>query len=72
MSCHHRRRRYTLFYRNNRQKPLQCPSHLTVLERGFTPDTGRIIAYREPQGFGIRLDGANGYAGSEISVCFAI
>eukprot|EP00019_Armaparvus_languidus_P006375 CAMPEP_0168600548 /NCGR_PEP_ID=MMETSP0420-20121227/12850_1 /TAXON_ID=498008 /ORGANISM="Pessonella sp." /LENGTH=1155 /DNA_ID=CAMNT_0008638661 /DNA_START=287 /DNA_END=3754 /DNA_ORIENTATION=- len=49
---------------------IQCRVTTEDAERGFTPDTGRIIAYREPQGFGIRLDGANGYAGSEISPYF--
>ncbi|WP_439644862.1 pyruvate carboxylase [Demequina rhizosphaerae] len=34
---------------------------------GFLPDTGRIVAYRSPGGAGIRLDGATGMAGNEIT-----
>ncbi|MCL1790824.1 MAG: pyruvate carboxylase [Peptococcaceae bacterium] len=33
----------------------------------FTPDTGRIDVYRTGSGFGIRLDGGNGYTGAVIS-----
>ena len=33
----------------------------------FIPDYGRIIAYRSPGGFGIRLDGGMGYSGSVIT-----
>jgi pyruvate carboxylase len=33
----------------------------------FTPDYGRILSYRSPAGFGIRLDGAMGDAGSVIT-----
>ena len=33
----------------------------------FAPDTGKITAYRSSGGFGIRLDGGNGYSGAEIS-----
>jgi pyruvate carboxylase len=31
------------------------------------PDTGKIDVYRTSSGFGIRLDGGNGYTGSTIS-----
>ena len=31
------------------------------------PDTGKISVYRSASGFGIRLDGGNGFTGSEIS-----
>ena len=31
------------------------------------PDYGRIIAYRSPGGFGVRLDGGMGYAGAVIT-----
>ena len=34
---------------------------------GFLPDTGRIVAYRSPGGAGVRLDGATGMAGNEIT-----
>jgi len=33
----------------------------------FMPDTGKIDVYRTSSGFGIRLDGGNGYTGSTIS-----
>lgn len=33
----------------------------------FLPDTGKIDVYRTSSGFGIRLDGGNGYTGSTIS-----
>ena len=33
----------------------------------FTPDYGRIIAYRSAAGFGVRLDGGQGDAGSVIT-----
>jgi pyruvate carboxylase len=32
----------------------------------FYPDTGRIIAYRNGSGFGVRLDGGNGFQGARI------
>lgn len=33
----------------------------------FAPDTGRMDVYRTGGGFGIRLDGGNGFTGAEIS-----
>jgi len=36
----------------------------------FRPDTGRIVAYRQPGGAGIRLDGGGGYVGAEITPYF--
>ncbi|WP_368292859.1 pyruvate carboxylase [Dehalobacter sp. TBBPA1] len=33
----------------------------------FMPDTGKIDVYRTSSGFGIRLDGGNGYTGANIS-----
>lgn len=33
----------------------------------FLPDTGKVDVYRTSSGFGIRLDGGNGYTGSMIS-----
>ena len=38
--------------------------------QGFRPDTGRISVYRSPGGAGIRLDGGNTYAGTEITPYF--
>jgi len=34
---------------------------------GFQPDTGRILAYRSPGGAGVRLDGATGLAGGQVT-----
>ncbi|MGJ3243501.1 MAG: pyruvate carboxylase [Opitutales bacterium] len=36
-------------------------------EANFTPDYGRIVSYRSPAGFGIRLDGGPGDAGAVIT-----
>ena len=36
----------------------------------FVPDSGRIDLYRTGSGFGIRLDGGNGYTGSYITPYF--
>ncbi|HEX2855457.1 MAG TPA: pyruvate carboxylase [Opitutaceae bacterium] len=36
-------------------------------ENKFVPDYGRILAYRSPGGFGIRLDGGMGYANAVIT-----
>ncbi|TCO81775.1 pyruvate carboxylase [Plasticicumulans lactativorans] len=36
-------------------------------ENGFTPDYGRITAYRSAAGFGIRLDGGTAYSGAVIT-----
>src|SRR5262249_22942602 len=33
----------------------------------FIPDYGRILAYRSPGGFGVRLDGGMGYSGAVIT-----
>ncbi len=35
-------------------------------QNNFLPDTGRIVAYRSASGFGVRLDGGNGFHGSRI------
>ncbi len=49
---------------------LQCRITTEDPSNDFRPDTGRIVAYRQPGGAGIRLDGGNGYAGAEISPYF--
>lgn len=36
-------------------------------ENKFIPDYGKILAYRSPGGFGIRLDGGMGYSGAVIT-----
>ncbi len=46
---------------------LQCRVTTEDPENGFTPDHGRLIAYRSPAGFGIRLDGGNAYSGAVIT-----
>ena len=45
---------------------LQCRITTEDPANGFRPDTGRILAYRDPGGAGIRLDGGGGYQGAEI------
>ncbi len=46
---------------------IQCRVTTEDPANNFAPDTGKITAYRSSGGFGIRLDGGNGYAGAEIS-----
>ncbi|GAB6106811.1 pyruvate carboxylase [Fusibacter bizertensis] len=63
-------------------KEVGIPSQESVIPRGFSiqcrittedpsnnfaPDTGRIDMYRSGSGFGIRLDGGNGFTGAVIS-----
>ncbi len=49
---------------------LQCRITTEDPTNGFRPDTGRILAYREPGGAGVRLDGGGGYSGAEITPFF--
>ncbi len=49
---------------------LQCRITTEDPSNGFRPDTGRILAYRQPGGAGIRLDGGAGYVGAEITPYF--
>ncbi len=49
---------------------IQCRITTEDPEKGFTPDYGRIIAYRNAAGHGIRLDTGNAYTGSVISPFF--
>ncbi|MDH4144017.1 MAG: pyruvate carboxylase [Acidimicrobiia bacterium] len=49
---------------------LQCRITTEDPANDFRPDTGTIVAYRQPGGAGIRLDGGTGYAGAVISPYF--
>lgn len=46
---------------------IQCRVTTEDPSNSFAPDTGKIDVYRTGSGFGIRLDGGNGYTGSIIS-----
>ena len=46
---------------------LQCRVTTEDPENNFTPDYGRILAYRSAAGFGIRLDGGTAYGGAVIT-----
>src|SRR4030095_16898493 len=46
---------------------IQCRLTTEDPENKFMPDYGKILAYRSPGGFGIRLDGAQGFSGSVIT-----
>ena len=46
---------------------IQCRVTTEDPENKFMPDYGRILTYRSPGGFGIRLDGGMGYAGAVIT-----
>ena len=46
---------------------LQCRITTEDPENNFTPDYGRISAYRSAAGFGIRLDGGTAYSGAVIT-----
>lgn len=52
---------------NTRGYAIQCRVTTEDPARNFVPETGRILAYRSSGGFGIRLDGGNGYPGAIIS-----
>ncbi|NLN87156.1 MAG: pyruvate carboxylase, partial [Syntrophomonadaceae bacterium] len=52
---------------NSRGYAIQCRVTTEDSANGFAPDTGKIDVYRTAAGFGIRLDGGNGYTGSIIS-----
>ena len=49
---------------------IQCRITTEDPTNGFTPDYGKVIAYRSAGGFGIRLDAGNCYAGVTISPFF--
>ncbi|HVA95791.1 MAG TPA: pyruvate carboxylase [Candidatus Dormibacteraeota bacterium] len=46
---------------------LQCRVTTEDPANNFLPDYGRIMTYRSPAGFGIRLDGASAYGGAVIT-----
>ena len=46
---------------------IQCRITTEDPTNDFMPDTGTIESYRSPGGFGIRLDGGNGFQGSTIT-----
>lgn len=46
---------------------IQCRVTTEDPANNFSPDTGKIDVYRTASGFGIRLDGGNGFSGSVIS-----
>lgn len=46
---------------------IQCRITTEDPKNNFMPDTGKIHVYRTGSGFGIRLDGGNGFTGSEIT-----
>ena len=46
---------------------LQCRVTTEDPENSFTPDYGRILAYRSAAGFGVRLDGGTAYGGAVIT-----
>jgi len=49
---------------------VQCRVTAEDPANDFRPDNGRIVAYRQPGGAGIRLDGGGGYVGAEITPYF--
>ena len=46
---------------------IQCRVTTEDPSNSFAPDTGRIDVYRTGSGFGIRLDGGNGFTGAVVS-----
>ena len=46
---------------------IQCRVTTEDPENKFMPDYGKILAYRSPGGFGVRLDGGMGYGGAIIT-----
>ncbi|MTI67910.1 MAG: pyruvate carboxylase [Firmicutes bacterium] len=52
---------------NVRGYSIQCRITTEDPSNNFAPDTGKIDIYRTGSGFGIRLDGGNGFTGAVIS-----
>ena len=46
---------------------IQCRITTEDPANGFAPDTGNIELYRSASGYGIRLDGGNGFTGSTVT-----
>jgi len=46
---------------------IQCRITTEDPKHDFMPDTGKIDVYRTGSGFGVRLDGGNGFTGAVIS-----
>ena len=46
---------------------IQCRVTTEDPSNNFAPDTGKLDVYRTSSGFGIRLDGGNGFTGSTIT-----
>ena len=46
---------------------IQCRVTTEDPTNNFLPDTGRIVAYRTAAGYGIRLDGGDGFVGARIT-----
>lgn len=46
---------------------IQCRVTTEDPSNNFAPDTGKIDVYRTSAGFGVRLDGGNGFSGAVIS-----
>ena len=46
---------------------IQCRITTEDPEDNFAPDYGRLMTYRSPSGFGIRLDGATAYSGAQLT-----
>ena len=46
---------------------IQCRVTTEDPENKFMPDYGKLLAYRSPGGFGIRLDGGMGFSGAVIT-----
>ena len=49
---------------------IQCRITTEDPENNFVPDYGRVSTYRSAGGFGLRLDGGNGFAGAVITPYF--
>ena len=52
---------------HSRGYAIQCRITTEDPNNSFAPDTGEIDVYQTPGGYGIRLDGGNGFAGAHIT-----